>query len=212
MGYRNYIGVMPKREYNKIKSLTIDEVYNFYDKSDEDDKYIGVYDFGVELHEFGKYVDFDPPKCSIKTFFKKKPTELNWNEDGELKVVTKEFLAYIIESYRVRISNYYNEMVKPLLISSDRNGFYDSVKVNYGSVVNYTFDFSLITKEEQTMIYLMIEHVRSMRIEWSHLTPFELDDKSEICTSYKYEYIIFELVRIYKTFDWKRNVMYYYGY
>ena len=51
-----------------------------------------------------------------------------------------------------------------------------------------------------------------MRIEWTRLTPFNLEDGEEITTSWKYEYGIFELVRIYKSFDWKKNVMIYYGY
>lgn len=49
-------------------------------------------------------------------------------------------------------------------------------------------------------------------MEWLRLTPYNLDEGDEITTSWKYEYSIFELVRIYKTFDWKNNVMIYYGY
>lgn len=58
----------------------------------------------------------------------------------------------------------------------------------------------------------MIEHIRSMRTEWTCLTPYNLKNGDNITTSWKYEYAIFELVRIYKSFDWKRNVMIYYGY
>lgn len=210
MGYRNYIGFIPKREYNKIKSLTTQEVFDYYNVTSDDggDSYMGVYDFGKELYEFGKYVDFNPPKGSIKTFFKKKDTESNWNNDGELKVVTKEFLGYVIETYRERIMTYYNDMMTPFL-SSD---FTNSVKTNYGAIDDtHTFDFSLITEEEQTALFKMINHVRSMRTEWTCLVPYNLDDRDEITGSWKYEYSIFELVRIYKSFDWKRNIMIYYG-
>lgn len=45
------------------------------------------------------------------------------------------------------------------------------------------------------------------------LVPFNLDDgKDEVTSSWKYEYSIFELVRIYKSFDWENNVMIHYGY
>jgi hypothetical protein len=44
------------------------------------------------------------------------------------------------------------------------------------------------------------------------MTPYDLNRDDEVTTSWKYEYAIFELVRIYKTFDWKKNVMIYYGY
>ena len=42
----------------------------------------------------------------------------------------------------------------------------------------------------------------------NHDTP----ENPKLVSSWKYEYEVFELVRIYKTFDWKRNVMIYYGY
>ena len=79
--------------------------------------------------------------------------------------------------------------------------------------------FNLITEtkektkmEEQNALYKIIEHIRTMRMEWTCLTPYDLQNGDKITSSSKYEYAIFELVRIYKSFDWKRNVMIYYGY
>jgi hypothetical protein len=226
MGYRNYIGFIPKREYNKIKSLTLPELDKFYnidnDSSDEDDyNHLSVYEFGKELHELGKYCNFNPPKTSIKPFFKNKELQKYYESDHEINVVTKEFLTYIIDSYREQIKTYYNEMIMPFLteIRTDNGGrdknasFLTSVKIDYGiETDNYKFDFTLITDEEQTALYKIIQHVRSMRFEWVQLSPYDLEDGDNITKSWKYEYVIFELVRIYKNFDWKRNVMIYYGY
>ena len=219
MGYRNYIGFIPKREYNKIKSLTTQQVFNYYGLEGED-LYKGVYEFGKELHEFGKYVDFVPPKKSLKPFFKKKETQKNWGEEHDFNVVTKEFLAYIIYLYKERVKNYYNEMMMPFFGKNENlsdkekpTNFLDTIKKEYGCEKDkYTFDFSKITDDEQTALFKIIEHIRSMRTEWTHLTPFDLEKGEEITTSWKFEYGIFELVRIYKSFDWKRNVMIYYGY
>ena len=95
----------------------------------------------------------------------------------------------------------------------DIGDFLNSIKREFGyDNDKYKFDFSLITDNEQTALFKIIEHIRSMRIEWTRLTPFNLEDGEEITTSWKYEYGIFELVRIYKSFDWKKNVMIYYGY
>jgi hypothetical protein len=224
MGYRNYIGFMPKREYNKIKSLTTQQVYDYYglkSEFEDEEPYKGVYDFGKDLYCFGKYVDFNPPKKSIKPFFKKKETQKRWDEEQELNIVTKEFLAYIIGTYQERIKKYYNDMITPffgkrddLLGSDNPTSFLNSIKREYGDDKDkYKFDFSKITDEEQTALFEIIEHVRSMRTEWVCLTPFDLENgREEITTSWKYEYGIFELVRIYKSFDWKKNVMIYYGY
>ena len=48
--------------------------------------------------------------------------------------------------------------------------------------------------------------------EWLDMLPYNLTKGDEITTAWKYEYNVFELVRIYKSFDWKKNVMVFYGY
>jgi hypothetical protein len=228
MGYRNYIGIIPKREYNKIKSMNRTQLIEYFQPdmdeylSERQEGYFGVgaYDIGVELYEFGKYVDFNPPKSSMKTFFKKKEIHNIFNCDGELFVVTPEFLEYVIESYKKRIVNYYNDMANPffgkreaILDREKPTNFLNSVKVEYNYPNNkYTFDFSKITQEEQNALWEIIDHIRIMRSEWTLLEPYDLTGGNSITTSWKYEYSIFELVRIYKSFDWKKNIMYYYGY
>lgn len=213
MGYRNYIGIVPKKDYNKLKSMTIKEVYDFK-KMDKENDHIGVYDFGKKLYEFGKYVDFNPPKKSIKPFFKNKETQKHWDDEYDFNLVTKEFLAYIIDLYKERIKKYYNEMVIPFFgTTNSPSDFLNSIKTEYGcSEDKHTFDFSKITETEQTALFKIFEHIRSFRTEWVQLTPYNLESGEEITTSWKFEYGLFELVRIYKSFDWKRNVMIYYGY
>lgn len=220
MGYRNYIATIPKREYNKIKSMTCEQLIEHYNIEVDKDGYWykGVYDYGTELYEFGKYVDFDPPKSSMKPFFKKKETQLRYVDDYEFFVVTPEFLEYIINHYTEKINKYYSEMVTPFYNDDHNFGwseFLKSAKRGYNMSKNkdtYEFDFSKITKEEQTALYEIINHVRSNSFEWDRTKPFNLKEGTHVSTSWKYEYSIFELVRIYKTFDWKRNVMFYYGY
>jgi len=183
--------------------------------------YKGVYEYGKKLHEFGKYTDFNPPKKSLKKFFKNKELMEKKYIENDFYVVTKEFLQYIIETYTKYVENYYNDMLSPFLGIKNTifeneapSEFYNTIKVEYGYPNNkINFDFSKITQEEQNKLFQIIEHVREMRIEWTCLKPYDLNDnREEITKSWKYEYNIFELVRIYKTFDWKRNVMIYYGY
>jgi hypothetical protein len=211
---------MPKKEYNKIKSMTKVQLYEFYKDSEHmrgekpEDFYIGVYNYGKELYEFGKYVDFEPPKKSMKHFFKKQELKERY-EEYDFYVVTPEFLEYIIESYTKKIQKYYKEMVMPFLGEEEYKSseFLKSVQTKYGvESNNYKFDFSKITDAEQTALYKMIEHIRSFSSEWNYLLPYNLKQGEEVSISWKYEYGLFELVRIYKTFDWKKNVMIYYGY
>ena len=226
MGYRTYVASMPKRDYNKIKSMTKDQLIEHYkiERLDYEieEGYIGmgVYDFGTALYEFGKYTDFEPPKGSLKTFFKNKELNKYYTDDHDFNIVTPEFLAYIIDSYKKIVEDYYNKMMTPFFGKKveryDRDNptnFLNSVKVEYNYPNNkYNFDFSLITQEEQNALWEMIDHVRIMRMEWALMKPYDLTNGDEVTTSWKYEYAIFELVRIYKTFDWKKNVMIYYGY
>lgn len=227
MGYRTYIGVIPKRQYNKIKGLTVDELYTYFEKNryDEDgdyDDYISVRDFGTELYEFGKYTDFEPPKGSVKRFFTKKETQKDFEGDNEINIVTKEFFAYIIMTYAEKVRKYYSDMNN---VFFDEKGWPKSeliktMKVEYNYPNNKTrFDFSKATEEEQDALPKIFEHIRSMGQEWGVTSffkdslPFDLgeDRSATVSHSWKYEYAIFELVYLYKTFDWKRNHLYYYG-
>lgn len=230
MGYRLYISSIPKRKYNKIKNLSREELWKFYnegkeiDKTDEDwedDLYIGTYDLGDDLYEFGKYVNFYNKK-TCKPFFKNKETHDYYNSDGEVYIVTKEFLEAVIESYKEKVQKYYNDMMTPFFGNSEERpwgtptNFLNSVESKTvfkedGIDHEYTFDFAKITPEEQTALWKIIDHVRSFRTEWVQLTPYNLENGNAITTSWKFEYGIFELVRIYKDFDWKKNVMYYHG-
>ena len=221
MGYRTYIGVIPKREYNNIKPMTEEQLKKFYgieNEEGEDYWYKGVYEYGKELYCFGKDADFNPPKKSMKPFFKDKKLMKRYVE-YDFHIVTKEFLEYLIETYRKRVADYYNDMMTPFFGKSEDFGenpttFLNSIKTKYKFPNNdIVFDFSLITQEEQNALFKIIEHIRTMRPEWTHLIPYDLNDgRDEITTSWKYEDGIFELVRIYKSFDWKKNVMIYYGY
>ncbi len=224
MGYRTYIASMPKKEYNRIKSMNREQLIEHYKlEVEKDENYLGmgVYDFGKNLYEFGKYTDFEPPKKSLKTFFKNKELNKYFIEEHDFNIVTTEFLEYIIESYKKRISDYYNDMMNPFfgvrnqMFETEKSSeFLNSIKTDYRYHENdISFDFSKITQPEQNALFKIIEHVRSMRTEWTCLTQYDLKDgKDKITDSWKYEYGIFELVRIYKSFDWKRNVMIYYGY
>lgn len=218
MGYRTYIASMPKREYNKIKSMTRQQLIEHYKlKVEPDENYIGmgVYNFGKELFEFGKYTDFKPPKSSLKPFFKDKELNNYFTRDHDFNIVTKEFLAYIIDHYKTRIADYYNELIAPFYNARTKPFERDTPTDLMDSIsrdISTNPHFPKITYEDQTALINAIEHIRDMRIEWAVLLPYDLEKCDSVTTSWKYEYAIFELVRVYKTFDWKRNVMIHYGF
>lgn len=218
MGYRNYIAKLPKADYNQIKDMNKKELYESMN-TDIDD-YLGPYDIIEDnLHGLGKYVDvFD--KDLFKPFFLDADLHESYNEEGELLIVGKEFLEAVIYRYNNNVQTYYKKMLEPFNLLEDSRGseFINSISSKYDDNFDrtHTFDFSLITEKEQTALFDMIEHIRSMGretgINFMNLLPYDLEQKDKITTSWKYEYAQFELVRIYKTFDWENNIMVYYGY
>jgi len=196
MGYRTYIGSLPKEEHEKIKNLTIEEFYTFRGKklTPELDDYIGVYDVVTKrLFEFGKYTEFDDKKF-YKPVFLNDETQKEFNAESDFWIVEKDYLKHIIDHYTEKVKSYYNDLIKDVP--------YDAREFE-------------LPKEKQIQ---MAAHIQSMAREWGLLgfglidKPFNLDEGDSITTSWKYEYETFELVRIYKTFDWENNIMIYYGY
>ena len=190
MGYRNYIGRLDKKEHLKIKDYSLEELYTHKGLKYEDypdDVYIGVYDVSQEvIFEFGNYCN-EPPKECMSPVFTNKDTQEYFNEDHEFYIVDKEFIKWKIEEYNKTVVSLYEKLIPDLEKSIDP-----------------------IPDEETISKWYC--HLRSMSIEWRMLTPFNLDEGDEVTTSWKFEYLIFELVRIYKTFDWENNIMIYYGY
>jgi hypothetical protein len=209
MGYRNYLGSLPKKEYNKIKRMTIQELYAFKNEEwveDYSEGYVGVYDVAYNQHyELGKYVDqFD--KKFFKTVFKNKETQKHFTEEHDFYLVEKEFVEELIKYYTEKIRTYYRNMLEPFFEGSES-------KAGFMKTKN-----TPITVEEMGGIFELIDHVRTMAMEWGvagwlgDSVPFNLNNDKELISSWKYEYAIFNLVNLYRTFDWKRNVMIYYGY
>lgn len=218
MGYRNYIALLPKKEHEKIKNFTKEELYA-YKKQDLEDGHVGVYDITKKaLYELGKYCEFGDTKF-YKPVFNNKKLQKEYTEEHDFYIVEKEFLEHIIKDYTKKVKAYYEEMLNPFFEVRKPKGFLNSIKKGHDEDLNTTFkfDFTQITDEEQNALFKMIEHIRGFGGEWGvksflEMIPYSLHHGEAITTSWKYEYGIFELVRIYKEFDWKKNLMIYYGY
>ncbi len=218
MGYRNYIGSLPKKEWESIKGFSKKEV--FYHKGlDKEEDCLSVYDIAYnEVYGFGKYVDIKYK--DVKTpVFTNKQTQSYFDSESDFEIVEKDFLEKVIEMYSLKIREYYKEMLSPFeLLRDGKSEFLESVKHTWDDDFNtqYSFDFTKINQEEVNAFQKMIQHVKSMSSEWGlnflNNRPYSLEEGKQVTTSWKYEYAQFELVRIYKNFDWENNVMIYYGY
>lgn len=115
MGYRNYLYVVDKAEYEKFKALTYDQAVKKF--SDGFDDHISSYDFmdttGFKrLMEFGKYIDWtDKIKPYFKDVFDDKKLEEYFNQEEEFKVLDQAALEVIARDVFVeKIKEYYNKL------------------------------------------------------------------------------------------------------
>lgn len=214
MGYRTYIGKISKENHLNLKDLSLKELYEKYEIDDPEIDHLNVSKLiDSILYEFGKASDFDDEKY-YTPFFDNKETHNYYNTDNEIWIVNRDYLKHIINYYNNKIKDNYNEMLTPFFGEKyDPCDFLNTIESKYNSDrFDFNFDFSKITQEQQNALWEILEHIRWFRIEWTQLTPFNLDDGNErITKSWKIEYGIFDLVRIYKTFNWENDLLIYYG-
>lgn len=171
MGYRNYVGTIPKEIYEADKDLTSEELESKYGQdfwSHRDTEHM------KELHNFGKYCEFGIEDDLVEFYTKAK----NIYGDCEFHVISKEGFIKIIEWYRQHVLNYHKE---------------------------------LLAKDEEAKDADINSTIREWEGRFGE--PYDLrEDKETIVSSWKYEYAVFELVRILKQIDWEKEVMIWYGY
>jgi len=115
--------------------------------------------------------------------FDDKDVEEFYNSDYLFHGITKQGFAEIITDYRKGISFHYTQM----------NDSYGIIGVDQSDIK---------------------EHLHNMANEWRNdfTNPVDLSDSDRITNSWKYEYAIFEMIRLYKVFDWENDIAVIYGY
>jgi len=186
MGYRIYLGKMQKTTTNSLNKMNINILL---DKKKKDEWYSPMDEVEKDIYEFGKYVEWTDG--DFKKYCKKIILDSKVEEyiEGDFYTINKDGLAFIIEYYRKAVFNSYEDMY--LTMENTIKG-----KINTKQKTNEIFD-----------------HIRSMTLEWAN-QPYTLtEDKNEsIVSSWKYEYAVFELARIYQIFEYDKYDMVVYGY
>lgn len=208
MGYRNYFYLVPKNIVNDIQKLdTQKDLANYIvnsnyfkeeekkeaqkciDKNDFEDFYIGVCDFGEQLHEFGKlYFDSDTYEAITyngKDLFKKGSELAEVYEDFDAKIVGKEALIAVAKCYRDKVIKYY----EGLLLSPEE------LKQKYPG------DIFL---DERTAFDKLKDNAED-KLSWSgYWLNLDENQKYNITDDWSYECSMFELVHQLKTIDFEK--------
>ena len=193
MGYRHYLYAVPKKQVEEIRACKTSEDWTNFAKRhdyqyDEDDGWLSPYKVGKELYELGKYSEIgfklESERSSVFTSNELKDIYADYG----FVLLTKDDFKSIIAFYQQKIVDWFQSLLNPE----------DSIK--------FSEDF---TKEQYLFDRLKFEVQNKIDI-WSGkycgVTPIDLDDEVEqINNSWLYEYAIFELVRLYKIFDWEND-------
>lgn len=179
MGFRNKIAILSKERHEIIKDMTYSELkeWAMQNKIDTNEDAGGIAPYGLveELYCLGKECEFSLEKFKQPIFSNKK-TNSHFNDgDQELFIIGAEGFIHIIEHYRAEVLEHLKGLLKT---DEERDGH--PYLTRYDSPENY---------------------VKSLIQEWEDV-PYDLrPNTEEVVSSWRYEFMIFELVRILKTID-----------
>jgi hypothetical protein len=196
MGYRQYLYEVDKNlveEIRKCKTQTdflkVCKKHNIeYEEYEGEDAYVGLYNLGKPLFEFGKYYDNSSEMYKHgDSLFTTQELNEKFYDYGAI-ILDKEGLICAIEWQRDRIISIYEDLLK----EKSSNEF-----------------------DERNQFDRMKEHIQSHLRWWKpHCglgTAYTLDECPNLVNSWLYEHTIFDLVRIYKTFDWENKCLMFLG-
>lgn len=177
MGYRHNIATIEKKVYEQIKDLTAEELKAFFNESD----YVPMDCFAKNIFELGKYYNDEFLKTFRTEVFSNEEVNVHFRADTDLYLISKEGFLAIIDSFREKVLNYYQDVMNHA----------DHKIMGYNSAPS----------PEQ----FIQEKIRTWGENCTQLKlyPYNLTENNEdIVSSWEYEYAIFELVRIYKSINW----------
>lgn len=210
MGYRQYFYEVDKFKIDGIRQCkTEEELYNFCIKNniecdkceydDETEYYMPLYHLGKPLFEFGKYYENDSEiyKHGDSLFTS---NELNERyEDYGAIICDENAILSAIEWQKQHIINMYEHLI---------NNTFEEPIARY----NYPRDID----DEELHYQRLLRHCQDYLEwwkptygNWSAINTNKGNDA--IVHSWLYEHTIFDLVRIYKTFDWENKCLMFCG-
>lgn len=202
MGYRHYFYLVDKKDVEKVKDKTCDELVGLtieYGMEVGEDRYFYFNDEKFmnkkEIFEFGKlYWDDTADRIYSKgtPLFEKEETRERF-DDYRPYVMGQDAMLEAINIYKEKIIKYY----KGLLKDGDTKKF------------EYFYD---ITPEDIKDMAVIARHIEDELWWWERMGAINVDLEDEaISDSWLFEHQIFELVRLYKSIDWKNKCLLFYG-
>ena len=198
MGYRHYLYAVPKKQVAEIQACkTNDDLCKFAENygykvnrnyCGDGSGWVSPHKIGKELYDLGKYSEIGFKLESKRpSLFTSKELKERYSDDG-FALLTKDDFKAVIEAYRQKIIKW----LQSLLNVDERICFSDEL-------TKEQYQFETLKQETQ-------DKLDSWSGKYFGISPIDLDESRERITGdWSYEYAIFELVRVYKTFDWEND-------
>lgn len=190
MGYSEYLYEIDKRLVDEIRKCKTEQEYisvccKF--NVEVDDDYVPINHLGKEIYEFGKdYENSDKLYKHGNSLFTSEELNEQYGDYNAI-ILEKSGLVCAIEWQRDRIIKIYEDLLREKSIN--------------------VFD-------ERSQFDRMKEHITSHLRWWKPFygVAYNLDENREnLVESWLYEHSIFDLVRIYKSFDWENKYLIFAG-
>lgn len=180
MGYSFHLGKVTKKKREAFKNLSVAAI-----KKKNKEEYFRPYDIATKLFELGKEFELRTIKPHLQKFFTNPTTHKKLaSGDPFFFILTKDGLKALIEDMAEDIKKHFLDQEQQV------------IKLSEGKLSEY--DKSRL-----------LRNIGSKRDEWSNkygLTPYKLTGP-HLVNSCKFEYAIFELVNLYRTFNFKTNYL-----
>lgn len=198
MGYRHYLYAIPKKQVVEIQACKTNagwcdfaEKYGYeidWSCCKDGSGWLSPYKVGTELYELGKYSEIGFKLESERpSLFTSEELKERYSDYG-FALLTKDDFKAVIEAYRQKIVDWFQSLFNP-----------DESQVTVAK----------LSKEERKHFEWKYQ-IENKLDRWSGkyfgISPINLNENSErITDSWLYEYAIFELIRLYKIFDWEND-------
>lgn len=205
MGYRHYFYLADIADCDHVENMDYNAFVDYCEsknpESVEDDfgeKFVWFPDTLAqeEVYEFGKLYYEDTAERIYshgKPLFASKEAQDAFSDYNPYRM-GKDGMLEAIEIYKQKIIDHYK-------------GLFED-----GAVQVLPFGIE-INREDIKSTDKLIESARDQLLWWEKLGVIDLDESHEaISKSWLYEHQIFELVRLYKTIDWNKKCLLFYGY
>lgn len=193
MGYRHYFYEVNIADCFIVKDLTYEQLKEYcwdaYPKCREEieDGYLSMHDIlnKKEVFEFGK---------------------LYWDDTAK-RIYSKGVPLFDVEETQECFEDY-----RPYRMGKE--GLLEAINIYKEKVINY-YESLLVDEvdyEALTSSLKMENHVHDRLFWWQRMRVLDLDENREsISSSWVFEHQIFELVRLYKSIDWDKKCLLFYG-